>query len=1050
MKKVNKKLAVALLALTCASCAAVAGVSMDKVPAGSAITASADALVQHNIGALQLHVNSQSFGGAGKANNQLYLQRADGEALPFMSWDYLFTADTDGYFLINGEAKTPSEIKSTDAGFFWLFDALNAGDVVTIGGKFKCESQGIIYNVVESKFTWNGTNWEEYTPPVQYTTYTFNKLAGANGCAADVIYAYPTAGDTLPSGDWDNEFALESGDGFKLNGNVLSDWEMKQPGDLYIKLSAPASAGDKLTIDGTFYNAKVAKKFVFTNCVLVFDGTTWKADAEEVPPVEPEEPEVDYPDCNLGKLFVSGGDNKDIYFKPVDESVRLTVNSWTDEFAYVSGNGITVNGTMISMENSVKSPEGSFFANLGAPAQEGDILKVGGVFRCEGGKADYVIEDREFQWTGSEWKVYGEEIVYTEYKLGVMSLAAPSKDNRAQAGQLYLNQENGEALPIPDSSWKTIFVYESGDGLKVNGNAATLAEMKSTDAGLFLGFAGVNVGDIVSISGTFICDGKAARYVIEESEFVWNGKAWQKYIAYQNYDIGSVISIETSTAQHVYLHPVQEVELPVNSWDQADAFAYGSGNGITLNGEMINMVNSVKSVEGNIFIDLGKAATAGDILVIGGEFCSEGKAIKYTVTETKFVFDGKVWLNELGVAKRDNKVALDEYRATFAEADYYEAEWASFDKIVEESKAKIDSATTIEETKLALEAAKAAMDEVVTKEEADAIFEGLKDTAAADLAAYKAEADYREAEWTEIQAIVVAASAEIKAAESVTAINTAVNAAKAAMDALKTKAMWEADEAAVATAKADLAAYKTEEDYRDAEWTAIQAIITEANTAIDGAIGNQEGIDGIVAAAKTEMDAIKTSAQWEADEAVVTVAKNELDGYVAEADYREAEWTAIQAIIAEAKTAIDGAIGDEAAITEIVSDAKAAMDEVLTASEAAAAELAAAKEAAKAEVRAYYNAIDHDKYSEEAEVTLSGFVATAISAIDAATAIADVEAVVAQFKTNVDGVDQIQDSTSGSDSGKTTSGCSSVVGGMATVAMAAAAAAALLRKKKED
>jgi hypothetical protein len=58
--------------------------------------------------------------------------------------------------------------------------------------------------------------------------------------------------------------------------------------------------------------------------------------------------------------------------------------------------------------------------------------------------------------------------------------------------------------------------------------------------------------------------------------------------------------------------------------------------------------------------------------------------------------------------------------------------------------------------------------------------------------------------------------------------------------------------------------------------------------------------------------------------------------------------------------------------------------------------------------------------------------------------------VVTQFKANVDGVDQIQESNSGSDSGKTSSGCASVVGGMSAAAMAAAAAAALLRKKKED
>ena len=74
-------------------------------------------------------------------------------------------------------------------------------------------------------------------------------------------------------------------------------------------------------------------------------------------------------------------------------------------------------------------------------------------------------------------------------------------------------------------------------------------------------------------------------------------------------------------------------------------------------------------------------------MIIGGEFYSENRAVKYIITETKLTFDGAAWLTELDVAKRDAKAAIDEYKATFVEADYYADEWASFDTIIEEGKA---------------------------------------------------------------------------------------------------------------------------------------------------------------------------------------------------------------------------------------------------------------------------------------------------------------------------------------------------------------------------
>ena len=1051
MKKINKKLAVALLALTCASCSTVAGVAVDNVAIPSAITANAEA-VTYTVNTLTAVASSTS--------TLIEAYPNDGSGKPAGNWTdkYTLVEGTGAGFCLNGEKLASGSIKQPNDFYIELGVEAKSGDVVTIDGTFYNANTSTSFVFKNCGLQFDGTKWNIYVSPVAPTQYEIGELTlhvnsvvgGAKGNNA-VLYLQREDGEAFPILSWDYAFVAKNADCFKVNGVAKNFGVMKSTGDgMYFEFDA-LSAGDVITIGGVYYCEDQGVEYAITESSFKWNGTGWeiyKSSEEPEVPVDPEEPEVDYDDTVLGQVFVSDGNSKSAYFKPVDDTVSLPVNSWDYAFSYVSGNGITVNGVMISMTNSVKSVGGKLFADLGAEAKVGDILKIGGVFRCDEAQVDYVVEDREFEWNGSTWAVYGEEIVYDEYNLGVVTLNWPSeaKEN-AQNGQLYLNQESGEALPI--QNWDIKFTHESGDGIKVNGQVKTLAEIKSTELGLFLGFAGVNAGDVVTISGTFVLDSENTRYTVEESKFVWNGTTWEKYVVYTTYNVGNVIIGMESTASAMYFatEAGKDFDAPTG-WDAKFAFVAGSGVGVTINGKQIDM-SDIK-VPGTMYVNLKTTAVAGDVLVIGGTFYNVENAVKYVIEETKFVFDGASWLDELTATKRDAKAALDEYKASFAEEDYYADEWASFDTIIEAGKTKIDSATNADEVAAALADAKKSMDDIVTKAEADAIFEGLKDTAAADLAAYKAEADYRAAEWAQIQTIIQTATAEIKAAESVTAINTAVNTAKEAIDALKTKAQWEADEAAVAAAKADLAEYKAEADYREAEWTAMQAIITEANTAIDGAIGNQEGIDAIVASAKEEMDAIKTAAQLEAEEGVVLAAKAELDAYVAETDYKAAEWTAIQAIIAEAKTAIDGAIGDEAAISGIVAAAKTAIDEVKTAEEMDAAALAAAKEEAKAEVRAYYNAIDHDKYSEEAEITLSGFVAAAISAIDEATAIADVEAVVTQFKTNVDGVEQIQESNSGSDSEKTSSGCGSVVGGVATAAMAAAVAVALLRKKKED
>ena len=906
MKKQKTKLAVLFLALGCASVGIGAGTIASVNASKPNVTASAETTyIEYNVSNLIVHTHSTA-GNANSNNTTLWLF---GTGDTSDAWADYTCVSGDGIKL-NGEAATV-RVQDFSGGLYLSFDAVNVGDVISIGGTFVNETSAIKYNIPKSSFKWNGTGWEAY---VEYTEYNVENLT---------VHIHSTAA----------------------------------------------------------------------------------------------RPDV----ANASSLWLTGTSD--------------TSDAWAD-YTYVSGDGIKLNGEAITAR--VQDFHSGLYLSFDA-VNVGDVISIGGVFANIDRAIKYNITERKFQWNGSGWEGFVE---YTTHELGVIepnSNSATVGAGSARPDHLY-TVELG-TLPVQD--WEAPFVLDSGYGIKINGEAVTSFEMKSTDGGLWFGLAGVQTNDVVSICGTFKNEKHAVKYVIEESKMVWNGSAWEKYVEYTTYDISALkLSATPSGKTFVYLFMANGEKMPIDSWDYTFRFRQGSGTGLTLNGVALN-TNDIKSPGGDLYIGLGTTVQEGDVLVIGGTFYSVDLAVEYIIADSTFIFENSAWISAFDKVKIAAKEELTAYKNAFSQEDYYEAEWASFDTIIAEGAANVDAAMTDEEVEAAVAAAKAKMDEVVTKAESDAIFNELKVSAKNDLAAYKSENDYRAADWAAIQAILEKANTAIDASESVTAINAVVANAKAEMDVVKTDAQWVVDEGVVAAAKAELAAYKSESDYKSAEWTEIQAIIAEANGDIDEAIGNEEAINGIVAAAKADMDDVKTAAQVDAEVAVATAAKAELAAYKSESDYKSAEWTAIQAIITQANGDIDDAIGNEEAINGIVAAAKAEMDKVKT-----------AKVVAEDEVRAYYNAIDHDLYSEEAEEIISGYIAEVMAAIDSATTNEELDAAIAQFKANVESVETLkptEDSGSSTGKDKKSSGCgSSLALGGVSASVALAAAVAMLLKKKED
>lgn len=326
---------------------------------------------------------------------------------------------------------------------------------------------------------------------------------------------------------------------------------------------------------------------------------------------------------------------------------------------------------------------------------------------------------------------------------------------------------------------------------------------------------------------------------------------------------------------------------------------------------------------------------------------------------------------ELVAAKNTAKTVLDGYVSA---ESYREAQKAELATAIADGKTAIDESTDIAEVSIALNNAKAVIDAIKT--DADFTAEELlaaKNTAKAELDVYVNSSNYR----TEEQALLASAIAEgknaIDSATDISAVNTALATAKAAIDGIKTDAELTAEELASAktNAKSELESYVNAGDYRADQQALLASAIANGKTAIDES-ADIIAVSTALANAKAAIDEIKTDAELTAEELAVAKieAKSALDTYVNLDDYRTEQQNAIANAIADGKLAIDAATA-KAGVTSALDSAKLAIDAVKTDRELTAEELANAKQTAKNALSAYVNA---ENYREAQKTELSSAI----------------------------------------------------------------------------
>lgn len=260
----------------------------------------------------------------------------------------------------------------------------------------------------------------------------------------------------------------------------------------------------------------------------------------------------------------------------------------------------------------------------------------------------------------------------------------------------------------------------------------------------------------------------------------------------------------------------------------------------------------------------GAEVTVGENAVVTGTVTGDKVTNNGTVGE---IVADEVVDNSFNDYKTAKKAEIEKYASDKGEANYSAENWALIEGYVSAAKTAIEAAEDKAAVDSAVSSAKASIDEVITSAEEDAAALNAKKTEVigqldAAFAEYD-EADYRAAEWANIENAYNAAKSGINAVTDISDLpGNFVDTFVSTAEKQKTDAELTAEEDAAAreAALADLnkfVATINEEEYTAQDFDLMEEKIATAKEALSTA--TKETADGIVAALKEELGAIEVA-----------------------------------------------------------------------------------------------------------------------------------------------------------------------------------------------
>ena len=424
MRKLKVKWKVLLLAVSCFAVCFGAGVKQIESFKNGYVTASAE--TSYNVSELTVHLHSTA-GNANSNNTTLWLF---GTGDTSDAWADYTCVSGDGIKL-NGEAATV-RVQDFSGGLYLSFDAVNVGDVISIGGTFVNEARATKYVLPNSSFIWAGTGsgWfghaEAYTDAqlAKYDTVTIHRLGlgtekviegtydgsglsykiDENNTSTGIKFRFgynsanTAAGELairLRGGEWEGfHFQIMEGVIRDINGEWLAvplesdiDWDIEfgaiDTADntkvwIYIKLNGVIVTTK--TLEKTSYSAYTTKS------VSIYAGNIAKTTLA-----------VAYETSDIGALTVhSNNGTAGVLYLAREDGKALPVENWEKLFTADSADNFKVNGVNATLNEMKSTPDGMYLKFNDVSV--GDILSIGGTFTSVDYGAKYVIAESKFKY----------------------------------------------------------------------------------------------------------------------------------------------------------------------------------------------------------------------------------------------------------------------------------------------------------------------------------------------------------------------------------------------------------------------------------------------------------------------------------------------------------------------------------------------------------------------------------------------------------------------------------------------------------------------------
>jgi hypothetical protein len=305
-----------------------------------------------------------------------------------------------------------------------------------------------------------------------------------------------------------------------------------------------------------------------------------------------------------------------------------------------SGTGLTFNGVSLA-GTGIKMP-GDLYVPLGVEAWAGDVLVLDGVYYNENSKIKLIFDNCALKWDGTSWTSCEAPREYTTYNLGELSVASIGGDNKF----VYFKTKSGESIPIYSTEnnmhWELVFNWRGGVGVTLN-----YTDVKATvkyPHEMFVDLKNApNIGDVLSIGGSFYNDEIGVQYIVDECTFRWDGSTWAPHVDYRVYQLDALApSGEQTFGASIALAKTDGTTFAVNNVGYIFTFYGESGAGVALNGEPLTKA-MLKSTTAKLYLDLGARAKAGDVVTLGGLFYNVDAEVQYEIADCSFIYENGVW-----------------------------------------------------------------------------------------------------------------------------------------------------------------------------------------------------------------------------------------------------------------------------------------------------------------------------------------------------------------------------------------------------------------------